>query len=245
MSEHGRSDETKSVLEHIGELRRKLFIALSALIVGGSIAHNFHQEIIALILKPAGTQRLLFLSPLEPFFFILKVDLIAGLVLAFPIVFWCIFSYIKPALPIRARVTLFGASLISLILLTAGLLYAYLVTIPVSLKFLSSISIPGVENVITMQHYLGFFFSQALIIMLVFQIPIIIITGLSLGIFTVKGLSKKRRYVYLLGTVALAIITPTTDIFNLGIILAPTIVIFEFSLIAGLIMQFTKRKKKG
>lgn len=243
MSESKHTDQPKSVLEHIGELRRRLFVALLAFIVGAAVAHAYHDRIISYILKPVEGGKLVFLSPLEPLFFILKIDFIAGLVIAFPVIFWCIFSYVKPALPARGRMTLYIASFTSLILLASGLLYAYFVTIPLSLRFLFSIIIPGVENIITMESYLGFFFAQGLIIMLVFQIPIIIMTGLSLGLFSVKWLSKKRRYVYLVGTIALAVLTPTTDVFSLGIVLVPTIVIFEFSLIVGFIRQVLKRKK--
>lgn len=77
-----------------------------------------------------------------------------------------------------------------------------------------------------------------------FQIPIVIVAGFSLGIFTVKGLSAKRRYIYLIATIALAIITPTTDMFSLGIMLLPMVAIFELSLIVGRIMDVIKKKKQ-
>lgn len=242
MSDSTHTDETKSVLEHVGELRKKLFVALLAFIAGAAVAHAYHDIIISYILKPVEGGRLVFLSPLEPLFFIFKVDFIAGLVLAFPVIFWCIFTYVKPALPTRGRMTLYIASFFSLILLLGGLLYAYFFTIPLSLKFLFSIIIPGVENIVTMESYLGFFFAQAMIIMLVFQIPIIVMTGLSLGLFSIKALAQKRRYVYLIGTVALAVLTPTTDVFSLAIVLVPTIVIFELSLMMGFFRIFLKRK---
>lgn len=235
--------ETRSVLEHFGELRKKIFIALGSFIIGTIIAHIFHEQIIAFLLRPAGGQQLIFLSPLDPLFFILKIDCLAGIIVAFPVIMWCIFSYITPALPkkVAGLVILFYTT--STLLLVFGLAYAFFVTIPVSLKFLFSINIQGVVNNFSAENYLSFYITQALIIMGVFQIPILIIGGIYFNAFKTKTLADKRRYIYLVGIIALAFITPTTDIFSLGMVLLPCIVIFEISLLGGKLIEFLKRKK--
>lgn len=237
--------EAKSILEHVGELRKKLLIALGAFVVGAIIAHIFHAEIIAFLLKPAGGQNLIFLSPLEPFFFIFKIDFIGGIIIAFPIIIWCLFSYITPALSKRANNLVVFFYITSTFLLFVGLFYAFFVTIPISLKFLFSITVPGIENNFSMEKYLGFFITQAVIIMAVFQLPILIIGGIYLGVFKTKLLAEKRRYIYFILLIGLAILTPTTDMFSLGIILIPCLVIFEVSLLGGKIIEKFKRKKEN
>jgi sec-independent protein translocase protein TatC len=236
--------EAKSVLEHVGELRKKLLIALGAFIVGAIIAHIFNKEIIDFLLKPAGSQNLIFLSPLEPFFFIFKIDFIAGIIIAFPFIVWCLFSYITPALSKRVTTLLFFFYITSTLLLFAGLFYAFFITIPFSLKFLFSITISGIENNFSVERYLSFFISQALIITAVFQVPILVIGGIYLNAFKTKLLANKRRYVYLVLLIALAVFTPTADIFNLGIVFIPCIVIFEISLIGGKIVEFLRKRKE-
>lgn len=240
-----QTNEPRSILEHVGELKRKIFIALGAFIVGAVVAHIFNKEITAFLLKPAGGQHLIFLSPLEPLFFIFKIDFIGGFIIAFPIIIWVIFSYITPALPKRIASLLIFFYITSLILMALGLIYAFFFTIPLSLKFLFSIVIPGIQNQISAQSYVDFFIAQALIIMVIFQVPIIIIGGINLGILKTKVLADKRRYIYLVVTIALAIITPTTDVFSLCIVLIPCLVIFEVSLIGGRIVEFLKRKKNN
>jgi sec-independent protein translocase protein TatC len=235
--------EPRSILEHVGELRKKLLIALGAFVVGAVVAHIFHTEIIAFLLRPAGGQHLIFLSPLEPLFFIFKIDFATGLILAFPVIVWCLFSYITPALPKKTANLLFFFYITSTFLLIIGLLYAFLITIPLTLKFLFSIVIPGIQNQISAQSYINFFIAQALIIALVFQVPILIIGGIYFGAFKTKTLSKKRRYIYLIITIALAIITPTVDIFSLAIVLVPCLAIFEISLVGGKIVEAFKRKR--
>ena len=235
--------EAKSVIEHISELRSKLIISLVAMILGATMAHFFHEQIIGFLLAPATGQQLIFLSPLEPLFFIFKIDLMAGLIFALPVIVWSILSYIAPALPTKIYKLLFFLYLTSLILTIAGLLYAFLVTIPISLKFLFSITIPGISNQISAQNYIDFFIAQTLIITGVFQIPILIIGGIYINAFKTKTLSNKRRYIYLASVIALAIITPTTDIFSLMIVFIPCLIIFEASLIGGYIIEFIKNKK--
>jgi sec-independent protein translocase protein TatC len=117
------------------------------------------------------------------------------------------------------------------------------VTIPLSLKFLFSIVVPGIQNQITAQSYISFFITQALIITLIFQLPLLIVGSVYLGVLQTKTLANKRRYVYLIITIALAVITPTVDIFSLLVMLVPCLLIFEVSLIGGRIVE--RLRKKG
>ncbi|HLP86396.1 MAG TPA: twin-arginine translocase subunit TatC [Candidatus Paceibacterota bacterium] len=237
-------NESKSILEHVGELRRKLLIALGVFVVGAVISHIFHEEIIKFLLMPAGGRPLIFLSPLEPLFFIFKIDAIGGLIIAFPIIMWCIFSYISPALSKKANNLVFFFYASSTFLLFTSLIYAFFVTIPISLKFLLSINIPGIENNFSVEKYFSFFMTQAFIIMVVFQIPVLMVGAVSLGLIKTSFLANKRRLIYFFLLVALAVITPTSDVFSLAIIFVPCLAIFEISLIGGKIVESRKKKKK-
>lgn len=231
-----------SVWEHIGDLRKRILIALGVVVFGIIVTHIFHQEIISFLLRSAGEQELIFLSPLDPLLFILKIDFIGGIIVAFPIIIWGLMSYVSPALPKNINRYFSIFYILSTILLASGLCYALFVTIPLSLKFLFSIVIPGIESQITAQSYISFFIGQALIMMIIFQMPIIIIGAINIGFFTTKFLAKKRRVIYLILTIALAIITPTVDIFNLCVVLLPCIMIFELSLLGQKAIEVFKKK---
>lgn len=237
-----QTHEEKSIWEHVGDLRKKILIALGAFVVGAVIAHIFHSEIIAFLLKPAGSQHLIFLSPLEPLIFIFKIDFIGGFIISFPIIIWCIFSYISPALSERISKLVIFFYITSTFLVFAGLLYSFFIMIPITLKFLFSINIPGIENTFSVEKYLSFLITQAVIVMAIFQVPIILIGGIFVGLLKTKFLANKRRYIYLILLIALAIITPTTDIFSLSVVFIPCIIIFEISLIGGRIVEALKRK---
>lgn len=235
--------EAKSIFEHVGELRKKLLLALGVFLIGATITHLFNAEITAFLLKPAGGQHLIFLSPLEPLIFIFKIDFIGGFIISFPFILLFLISYITPAFSKQISKIIIFFYITSTLLLFAGLLYAFFIMIPISLKFLFSITIPGIENNFSVEKYLSFFITQAVIIMAVFQVPVLIIGGVSIGILKTKLFANKRRYIYLGLIIALAIITPTTDVFSLGIIFIPCLIIFEVSLIGGKIIERLKRKK--
>ena len=226
-----------TVLDHILELRTRILISILTVILGSGIAHFFHKQIIEIILKPLDAQKLIFLSPLDPLFFILKIDLVGGVLFALPIIVWSILSYIKPILTKKTNYLIFLLYTSSTFLLLTALIYTYFVVIPIILKFLNSITISGIESTITAQNYLGFFIMQILIIALIFQIPLFIVLGIYMKIFNTKLLSTKRGYIYVAITVALAVLTPTSDVFSLSIILVPALIIFEISLIIGKIVE--------
>jgi sec-independent protein translocase protein TatC len=233
--------EEKSISEHVAELRKKMLIALTFFVIGVTISHIFNSEIIDFLLKPASSQNLIFLSPLEPLFFIFQIDFIGGIIFSFPVILWLLFSYISPALSDKINKKIILFYIISTLLLIFGLAYALFVAAPISLKFLFSITIPGTQNSFSVQKYLSFFITQTIIVMTVFQAPIIIIGGVYLGILKTKFLAAKRKHIYLGLIIALAIITPTTDIFSLAILFIPCVAIFEISLIGAKFVEKIKR----
>jgi sec-independent protein translocase protein TatC len=232
-----------TVWDHIYELRSKLLIVTFVVIIGGGVAHYFNKEISSFLLGPLGDKQLVFLSPLEPLLFILKIDFFTGLLIALPVISWSLFSFVRPALSQRSFLKMIAVYLFSLSCVCLGLLYTYFIVMPLSLKFLFSITIPNIQSLITAQSYINFLLVQSFLIILVFQIPLIVLAGTSLKIFSVEKLSKKRGYIYVGSVIIFSIITPTTDLFNLGIILLPSIVIFEGSLILARIFELTKSKR--
>lgn len=219
--------------DHLAALRSKLLLCFFAVVVGAGIAHAFHVTIIATLLMPVRGQSLVFLSPLDPLVFIFKIDLVAGLLLALPVISWSTLSFLRPAMrPVRW--TAFCAVFtLAAVLLLAGLAYSYLVVVPLTLRFLLSISVAGIGNMLTASSYLSFLLLQLLLMAALFQIPLFILAGVWIGAFDPSALAAKRRYIYVGGLIALAVVTPTTDVFSLGVVAVPALFIFEGSLLAA------------
>jgi sec-independent protein translocase protein TatC len=220
-----------TVWEHIHDLRKRLTFLFIFFIVSFLITHHFHKEIIAFLLQYAEGQTLIFLSPIDSFLFIFKVDAIGAFLLSLPVIVWNILAYISPLLSQKIKKSLFYFCLFSFLLVTLALLYSLFITIPLVLNFLFSISINGIENQFSAQEYIKFIINQIMIIVTIFQLPLVIIGIVKMGIVTRAYLSKKRPFIYLILTVGSAIITPTSDLFSLAIVLVPCFIIFEISLL--------------
>lgn len=239
MQENSTKKNNLTFWEHVGELRSRLVISVVALVICSVAAHFFYKEIVDYLLNPVSDKNLVFLSPLDPLLFVMKIDLIAGFILALPIISYCVLSYIKPAFEKISWVTIVIFYIISIILIMSGVAYAFLVVLPITLHFLLSINIPGTENIITAKSYLNFILFQSAISAIIFQIPLFVIIGSYLKIFSIDSITSKRRYIYLGGTTLTAIITPTTDLFSLGLVMIPAIILFETSILASrLISKF-------
>ena len=177
-----------TIWEHISELRSRLLVCFCAIVVFSIGAHYFHEQIIGFLLKPLQDNQLFFLSPLDPLLFIFKVDIIVGAIASIPVVNWAVISFIRPATN-KFSWSLFSGVYISIIFLVLlALIYGFLVVAPFSLKFLLSIKVQGITNMITASSYMSFLLTQILIIAIIFQIPLIMATGSYIGVLNPKRL---------------------------------------------------------
>lgn len=225
-----------TLLDHLIELRSKLLVSLFAIAVGTAAAHPFHEAIAAYLLKPLGGERIVFLSPLDPLLFILKIDLLAGTLFALPVITWAVLSFVRPAVSRTRWPSLLLVYGVSLACAAGSLFYGWFVSVPAGLRFLLGLSVPGIDNLVTAASYLRFLLASAFLLVLVSQIPIVVVAGLRYGIFDAAAVTARRGHVYLLATLVLSMLTPTTDPLNLLLVLAPTALLFEVSLVAGRIM---------
>ncbi|KND47181.1 MAG: sec-independent protein translocase protein TatC [Parcubacteria bacterium C7867-004] len=228
-----RSDAELSVWEHLSELRTYFFIALAALIAGAIVTHVYNAQITALLFAPLHGESLVFLSPLDPLLFIFKIDLFGGLILALPIIFYCLFRFIAPALGNRGSVFIGSFLVVSLLLVLAASVYTYLLLLPISIGFLLSLNVAGVENFFTADRYIDFALMQLVLTVGIFQIPCIIVLLAFTKLLDPKKLAKNRGMAYIAAIVALSVLTPTTDLYSLALFLLPTLFIFEISILLG------------
>ncbi len=236
MTQHPKvsEDDLLSVWEHIAAFRKVLLYIIGFFLVCVSVVHYFRNELIGFLLHPLGKtiSALQFLSPLDPLYFILKIDFIFGVILCLPITTILLWRYVSPAVTIVwwQIMLVFTASM--LLSITAGG-YSYMVVVPLILKFMNSIVIPGTVIAFTAQGYLNFILSTTIILVAIFQIPLFLMATISMNIIQPTMITKNRSSVYLAIIVACAIITPTTDILTLILVTAPCIITTELGLVLG------------
>lgn len=204
-------DVEMSIVDHLEELRLRLFYALGGVFVGVVLCFVFVNRIVELLEIPAQGAKFLQLSPGEYFFVSVKVAGYSGLLLASPLILYQIIQFVIPGLTRKERKLLAPIVLGSSILFFAGIAFAYIALIPAALNFFISYGADVVEQLWSIDRYFEFVLLLLFSTGIAFQIPVIqFLLGL-LGLVSAKQMLSGWRYV-LLGAVILgAVLTPSTD----------------------------------
>ncbi len=224
-------------LEHLGELRKRIIWSVGAIIGGLAIALNFTDRLMKFVRRPfeiaAPGQKLVFLSPTEAFWVYMKVALIAGLVLALPVVLYQIWAFIAPGLHTREKRYAVPFVIIGSVFFVAGAAFAQFLVIPFAMRFLVSFPGPDLAPMISIGAYVDFVLKFTLAFGAVFELPVLITVAARLGMVTAQMLSKNRKYAILINFIIAAVLTPTPDIFNQCLMAGPLIVLYELGIISA------------
>jgi sec-independent protein translocase protein TatC len=202
-----------TVAEHLGELRRRIFIGLLSVVFGAVIGWFLAPQAIVLLKAPIPGP-LVFTAPGGALFLQLKLALLIGLALASPVVLYQLWAFVSPGLTAQERRVARPWIPLALLFLILGVAVAYVV-LPYTAAFLLSFAIPGViEPLITADAYFGFVTTMFLAFGLVMQFPIVIVLLSKVGLVTVERLRRSRRYVFIGIFVLAVVITPGGDPFS-------------------------------
>lgn len=223
-----RHQTEQTLVEHLIALKSTVLWSLFFLLVAASCVHAFRGVVIPFLLTPLGQDAtdLQFLTPLDPLFFLLKVDFILGFLISLPIIALLIWHFIAPATTLslsKAIGIIVTVSCLSIV----GAGYAYAVVVPIVLSFMSSIIIEGTVTAYTAHGYLHFLLSTTILLVLVFQIPLIIVLLTILQLLDPRRITQYRPYIYSGAFIIAAVITPTTDVITLILVAVPAIAVTE------------------
>ncbi|TAL63391.1 MAG: twin-arginine translocase subunit TatC, partial [Bacteroidetes bacterium] len=158
------------------------------------------------------------------------VAMVAGLILAFPVILWEFWQFFKPALkPNEARYAKGAVTAASLLFFT-GVIFGYFMLAPLSLHFLSTYEISAeITNQINIRSYIGTLTSICLATGLVFELPILAFFATKIGLITPKFMRKYRKHAIVLIFIIAAIITPP-DVFSQTLVAIPLLILYEVSI---------------
>ncbi|MBD3427309.1 MAG: twin-arginine translocase subunit TatC [Candidatus Omnitrophica bacterium] len=231
------------VIGHLEELRKRILICLAALVIAGAFSFWKGGFLMSLVRRPVNglVDELIFISPTEAFVAYIKVALLTGFIVSFPLVLYNFWGFIAPALDRRKRYRMLIWLGFALALFLAGILFSYFVAIPAALNFLLNFSEGIAVAKITLGKYISFFGALVLVGGITFEIPIIIGVLADIGLLRASVLRRKRHYAILAILVFAAVITPTQDILNMLIFALPMIILYEIGIvIATLIEKYSR-----
>lgn len=251
------ADGDMTFLQHLEELRWHIIRAVVAIVAGAIVAFMFKNFIFdTVILAPNNpdfiTNRLLCRladavnapvlcinqNPVElisikmsgQFTTHINISLVAGLILAFPYVFWEFWSFFRPALYEKERKYARGAVTMASLLFLTGILFGYFIITPLSINFLGSYRVSDiVNNQINITSYIGSVTSVALSAGITFELPIVVFFLARIGVVTPEFMRKYRKHSIVMVLLVAAVITPP-DVFSLVLVTIPLILLYELSI---------------
>jgi sec-independent protein translocase protein TatC len=232
--QHG---EEATLVEHLGELRSRILIALLAIVPAFIVAFVFHETLIEVLTRPLpDDKRLITLGVTEPFTTAVKVCAFTAVAVTLPILLYQLWSFLAPAIEEGKQRTVAVFATMATILFAAGVLFSYFVVLPRALGFLTSFGEEFFQVEIRASYYFSFVTLTLLASGLAFQMPIFILALVRLRILTAAKLRRNRRMGIALMLV-FAVLLPTVDPVSLALEVIPLILLFELSVQLSTVME--------
>ena len=229
-----REDEKLPFTNHLDELRSRLIRCAIAVLIGFVASYFFKEKIFDILSAPliavmGHGDSLIFTGIPEAFFTYLKVSLLAGILLATPVILFQFWMFVAPGLYRNEKKLLFPIVIISSFFFLGGALFGYFIVFPFGFQFLLGFASENIRALPSMKEYLSFSAKLLLAFGLVFEMPIVITFLAKLGLVTPAGLKKNRKYAILLIFVGSAILTPP-DVVTQTMMAIPLMVLYEISI---------------
>src|SRR3954463_11270391 len=236
-------------LDHLEELRKRLFWVAGAVVIGVVIAFILLSklDIIRVLERPIlpllNGQKLIYTHPGTSFHILLSASLWFRMILASPVIIGQIWGFLSPALYAHEKKVVIPVLIGMVVLFLSGIALSYFVVLPLTLKFLMSIESTALTPMIAATEYFDLAISMCLAFGLVFEVPIAILALTALGLVTPQFLSRYRRHAIVICLVAAAFITPGADPYSLFALSIPLYFLYELSVFVAMFV-WRKREKR-
>jgi len=226
--EHG---EGATLVEHLDELRWRLIVTICAVALTTIVAFAFHGHILDWLNHPlpADRRRVVTLGVAEPFTVSVTVSVYAGFLLALPVLLWQFWSFCAPAFDPSIERSVLGLVTFATGLGAAGLAFGYWIVLPRALEWLTHYDDTHFTNLIQAKAYYSFTSTILLGIVIVFELPVVVLGLVSIGVLSSASLRKNRRLGYFIVAV-IALGLPGPDPVTTGLELLPMWALFEGSI---------------
>jgi sec-independent protein translocase protein TatC len=233
-----RYGEEATLVEHLGELRSRLALALLGLAVAFGVAFAFHDNLIHWLNQalPADRRHPITLGVAEPFLTSVMVSIYAGFLVALPIILWQVWSFFAPAMQEHTQRIVAGFVLMATVLLAGGIAFGYWIALPAAVHFLTNYDSNLYNIQIRARDYYSFSALVLLAMAVVFELPIFILGLVRLGIVTAKKLRTSWR-IGIVAVTALAVALPGVDPVTTLIELAPLLVLYFLTVAVAAVFE--------
>ncbi len=211
--------EEATLVEHLEELRQRLFVCIGAVTVGWIAAFIVHRRVVRLLTDqlPRGHRHLLTLTIGEPFMTSVWLSLYLGFAIALPVVLWQAWAFFIPAVEKGRERMLRMFVFLATALMVCGLVFGYYIALPAAARFLTHFDSSLYNIQIQAKPFITFATMVLLAMALVFELPLFVVGLTRLGVLQTRTLRKNRRIGYFIVAcvgVALPGVDPVTTFFE-------------------------------
>lgn len=244
---HRAADGSMTLIEHIRELRTRLFRASLGLLIGLGVGLYFAADVQTLFNEPycdfKGAQVCNFntVSPVDPFLLQLKIGLYVGLLVSSPVWLYQLWAFIAPGLHRTERRYTYAFTALAVPLFAAGAYLAFFV-VTKSLTFFLTLSPEYVVSV-DLTGYFDFVSGVMLIFGVAFEFPLILLVLNVAGVLTGRRMLGWWRMAVFLMFAFAAVVTPTPDPFGMTALAAAMSVLYFAAV--GVSMLNDRRRGRG
>jgi sec-independent protein translocase protein TatC len=237
-------ENPSSLLPHLNALRKHLFRAVLAIFITTGLSFLIVHQILSFLAAPmpGGMTELVAIDVTENISTVMRVILLSGFTIALPYIIFEIWLFIAPALRVRSRVKGLIAIPAAIFLFVGGMSFAFFIMLPTALPFLFKFM--GLTTQPRPSSYYTFVTNIMFWIGISFEFPLVIYLLASLGIVKAKVLAAQWRIAIVVIAVIAAIVTPTVDPVNMGLVMAPMIVLYFISIGLAYIAQRNRTPKQ-
>ena len=244
---HKKKESNMSLSGHLRELRNRVVICVVCLVLTFLVGLHFAPDLVGL-LTGMGEQygyQYVYIAPQELLMQYFSVALIAALCIAFPVIAYNIWAFMKPGLRKNENFLIRAALICGLGCFIVGVFFAYYIMIPFMLHFLIDLSRGSdITASISVQSYLTFLFSIFLIFGIIFELPVMSVVLTQVGILKTDWMRKGRKLIIICIFVIAALVTPP-DIVSQIMVAIPMIALYEVSiLISSALLKVRKKRQK-
>jgi len=234
-----------TLAEHLNDLRnalvRSCYAFAPAFIIGVLIA----SPLMKYMTHQANTDKFQVLSPTGGFVIYMKVGLYVGLCLAFPVIFWQLFSFISPGMTRKEKRYVASSLPFVTVLFAAGAAFAFFFAAPRAFDFLSNFQAGIFKWEPVADDVISFYLTLTLGLGIAFELPALMFLLAKLKIVNSQKQRDFWRIAMILIMVAAAVITPTPDPFNMMIVASPLVLLYIFGLFMARVAEGRGRGDKA
>jgi len=233
---------TMSLVEHLEELRQRIFKSLIAVVLGAIVAFIFRVQIMNFLTLPLPKEaadvlgapgkpgRLVITGLGENFTVFLKLSIAVGILVAIPVILYQIWAFISPGLYPKEKKTALPFVFLGIFLFLAGIALGFVV-LQYPVQWLINFGSSNFTELITADSYFTFVAFFLLAFGIVFEIPLVLTFLAQLGLVTSQALRRKRPTAHVGMWIAATFLTPGADIYSPIILGVAMSVLFELTII--------------